>query len=90
MAIGKYERQVDDEITTNSNRLNDIMTLMSLFSVSFVPASVLTGIFGMNVRIPYSTDVYDHKGPFYTICSFIAMFASSIFLASYCYLKKKK
>jgi magnesium transporter len=35
-----------------SNRLNQIMKVLTVMSTIFLPLTVLTGIWGMNVKIP--------------------------------------
>lgn len=49
LAMQKYATYVDDEITRNSDKLNDIMTFFTVLSISCVPGAILTGLFGMNV-----------------------------------------
>lgn len=44
-----YATYVDDEVTKNSDKLNDIMTVFSVLSIAVIPGSILTGLFGMNV-----------------------------------------
>ena len=39
---------VDVNINNQSNRMNKIMTTLTLFSAIFIPLSFLTGFFGMN------------------------------------------
>lgn len=53
IAIEKYGRIIDYENTQQAAKLNDIMTFFTLFSISCLPASILSGLFGMNVRIPF-------------------------------------
>jgi magnesium transporter len=35
-----------------SHRQNDVLRLLTLFSVTLLPLTVLTGLFGMNVAFP--------------------------------------
>jgi Mg2+ and Co2+ transporter CorA len=56
IAIEKYGCIIDYTNTSNSNKLNDIMTAFTLISVSCLPATLVGGLFGMNVKVPYQAD----------------------------------
>jgi magnesium transporter len=47
---------VDAYLSSQSNRLNQVMKLMTVIATIFMPLTVLTGMFGMNVPLP-------HPGP---------------------------
>ena len=43
---------VDAFLSSQSNRLNQVMKLMTVIATIFMPLTVLTGMFGMNVDLP--------------------------------------
>ena len=42
---------LDAHLSNVSNRLNEVMKLLTIFSVIFMPMTVMTGIYGMNVPL---------------------------------------
>ena len=53
IAIEKYGRIIEHENTQESAKLNDIMTFFTIFSISCIPATIVGGLFGMNVKVPF-------------------------------------
>jgi magnesium transporter len=43
---------VDAHLSSQSNRLNQVMKVLTVISTIFMPLSVLTGIWGMNIDLP--------------------------------------
>ena len=43
---------LDAHLATQSNRLNQVMKVLTVISTIFMPLTVLTGVFGMNVHLP--------------------------------------
>lgn len=43
---------IDAFLSAQSNRLNQVMKLMTVIATIFMPLTVLTGMFGMNVELP--------------------------------------
>lgn len=43
---------VDAHLSNQSNRLNQVMKVLTIISTIFMPLSVLTGIWGMNIELP--------------------------------------
>jgi magnesium transporter len=43
---------VDAYLSTQSNRLNQVMKVLTVIATIFMPLTVLTGMFGMNVELP--------------------------------------
>jgi magnesium transporter len=44
---------LDAHLSNVSNRLNEVMKLLTIVSVVFLPMMLLTGVYGMNVRLPH-------------------------------------
>jgi magnesium transporter len=44
---------LDAHLSSQSNRLNQVMKVLTIFSTIFMPLTVLTGLYGMNVPIPH-------------------------------------
>ncbi len=44
---------LDASLSGQSNRLNQVMKVLTVMSTIFLPLTVLTGLYGMNVVIPY-------------------------------------
>ena len=42
---------IDAHLATQSNRLNQVMKVLTVISTIFMPLTVLTGVFGMNVHL---------------------------------------
>jgi magnesium transporter len=56
-----YLAQINIEITTSSNQANDIMTKLTAVASILVPLNVITGLWGMNVKVPgMATDDSDY------------------------------
>ena len=88
VAIEKYGRIIDYENTKNSGKLNAIMALFTLFSISCLPASIIGGLFGMNVRVPFQSDGEDTLKPFLIIVGSIVSTTIVLFLGFAYALKK--
>jgi magnesium transporter len=43
---------LDAHLSSVSNRLNEVMKVLTIISVIFMPLTVLTGLYGMNVTLP--------------------------------------
>lgn len=43
---------VDQNISTSSDELNQIMLVFTVATVLMIPPTVIAGLFGMNVRVP--------------------------------------
>lgn len=44
---------IEAYLSAQSNRLNQVMKLMTVIATIFMPLTVLTGMFGMNVQLPH-------------------------------------
>ena len=54
--LDNYKEVVDGLESTNesviSHRQNDVLRVLTIFSVSLLPLTLISGIFGMNVEFP--------------------------------------
>lgn len=74
---------LDVYLSTQNNRMNEVMKVMAVFATIFIPLTFITGIYGMNFE--YLPGVKWHAG-FYTVLS--AMGLAVVGLVAY--FKKKK
>ena len=44
---------LDAHLSFVSNKMNEVMKVLTLIATIFMPLTVLTGLYGMNVRLPY-------------------------------------
>lgn len=65
-----------------ANRTNEIMKVLTFISTTLLPLSVITGLYGMNVRLPLG----EHPHAFYLVLASMAF----ILLAMYWYFKRRK
>lgn len=64
---------VDAYLSAQSNRLNQVMKLMTVIATIFMPLTVVSGIFGMNVVLPHMPG--DEKWEFWWILLLMAAIA---------------
>jgi Mg2+ and Co2+ transporter CorA len=64
------------------------MALFTLFSISCLPASIVGGLFGMNVRVPFQSDGEDTLKPFLIIVAAVVFTTIALFLGFAYALKK--
>ncbi|KAK9760820.1 CorA metal ion transporter [Basidiobolus ranarum] len=67
-----YLAQINIEITQTANRTNDVMAKMTLLASVTVPMNIITGLWGMNVKVPGQDDE-DSLGWFYAIVVFMSL-----------------
>lgn len=60
-----------------SNKINDIMRILTIFSVIILPLALISGIYGMNIILPLE------RSPFAFIIIVVAMFIISICMLIY-------
>lgn len=58
-------------LSTVSNRLNQIVKVLTVMSTIFLPLTVLTGLYGMNVQLPYLPG--GEPAQFWWICGIMAV-----------------
>ncbi|MDE7072019.1 MAG: hypothetical protein K2O66_01465, partial [Bacteroidales bacterium] len=54
-----------------TNRINEVMKIMTLISTIFLPLTFITGVYGMNVELPFMSRIY----VFWCIVGFMALVA---------------
>jgi len=55
-----------------------VMKALTMMTVCVIPYTILSGLFGMNVTVPWKTDNEPSIGPFFGIvglCTLISLFA---------------
>ncbi|ORX99463.1 cora-domain-containing protein [Basidiobolus meristosporus CBS 931.73] len=74
-AHANYLAQISIEITQTQNATNDVIAKMTFVASFLVPMNIVTGLFGMNVKVPHQTDpeaIGEPVWPFYSIVAFLA------------------
>jgi magnesium transporter len=61
---------LDAHLSSVNNRLNEVMKVLTIVSVIFMPLTLLAGLYGMNVRLPQLPGGDDAQ--FWWICAIIA------------------
>ena len=64
VSIDKHAKFIDIESANQSKKLSDIMATFSIFSIACLPATVVGGFFGMNVKVPYMANDDSDYFPF--------------------------
>ena len=65
---------MDTYLSSISNKTNDIMKVLTVFSAVFIPITFLTGVYGMNMKnIPEANSDYSYFG-FWFVCLMITFF----------------
>jgi len=76
--LDNYKEVVEALESTNesaiSHRQNDILMILTVFSVVMLPLTFITGLFGMNVRFPG----YDSRWLFWVILGIVAVLLSGM------------
>jgi Mg2+ and Co2+ transporter CorA len=83
LTMEKFSRHIDCEIYQSGEDLNRVMKYFSVISILFMPPSVVAGVFGMNVKVPYM--VSDNPGndslwPFYNLLVITALWSTGMYL----------
>jgi magnesium transporter len=75
LLIGSF----DLDMTRTAQRTNDVVRLLTVVSVTLLPASVLAGIFGMNFQSP----LFEASGTFVLAVAFIAAVSAVILIVAH-------
>ena len=67
---------LDAHLSFTSNRLNQVMKTLTIFSTIFLPLTVFTGMFGMNVPLPSFPG--GEAAQFWWICAVMAAISGSM------------
>jgi len=62
---------LDAHLSNVSNRLNEVMKVLTILSTIFMPLTVLTGMYGMNVPLPHLAG--GERAQFWWICAIMAV-----------------
>ena len=62
---------LDAHLSNVSNRLNEVMKVLTILSTIFMPLTVLTGMYGMNVPLPHLPG--GERAQFWWICGIMAV-----------------
>ena len=77
-----YNHLVDNALNINSDKLNNSMRGLATISTLFIPFTVVSGMFGMNVEIPMA----QHKN----LAPFLALSAAMCILSGLIYIGARK
>ena len=53
LALEKFRQQVEHEIGVYNDGLNKIMKIFTVISILFLPQTIIGGLWGMNVSVPF-------------------------------------
>ena len=79
-----YNSLVNSQINQKSNNLNHAMRVFASIATMFLPLQVISGIFGMNVPVPWQfTNEGDDlkQGAFWGIVGFMIIIALSFYIS---------
>lgn len=68
---------LDAHLSFTSNRLNQVMKVLTIISTVFMPLTVLTGMFGMNVRLPLFPG--GEHVQFWWLCGIMLLISGALF-----------
>jgi magnesium transporter len=74
---------LDIYLSSVSNRLNEVMKVLTIIATIFMPLTFLAGVYGMNFK--YMPEVEWHYG-YFAVLAFMVLLAGSMVL----YFKKRK
>jgi Mg2+ and Co2+ transporter CorA len=78
-----YLAKVSIEMADTSNQFNEVMKKLSLTATILLPLTFLTGLFGMNIQVPWQTpgDGTGTLDAFYGIIGFMLFFSTACSIA---------
>jgi len=63
-----------------AEQTNDILGKLTVIGTIVLPMNIVTGMWGMNVLVPWQADFYDSLVPFWGITAGLIVFGVSCFL----------
>jgi len=84
-----YLAKVSIELADKSNRMNVVMRRLSALTATFLPLTLMSGIFGMNVRVPGMVG-FDSTPPGFEWFTGIILFMVGLSMLIVVVMKKKK
>jgi Mg2+ and Co2+ transporter CorA len=73
-----YNHVVQNALNINSDKMNNAMRGLATISTLFLPFTVVSGVFGMNVKVPMRDD--NNLAPFLCLCAAMGLFSASIYI----------
>ena len=70
---------IDTKTSDASTALNKQMRMFTLLSLMFLPLNVITGMWGMNWKVPFFVDDMDNLNAFYSLTAIMVFFIISCF-----------
>lgn len=67
--------QINIENINSGNKTNKMLGKVTLFASIFVPMNIITGLFGMNVKVPWGIQDGGNLASWFGIVGFIALFS---------------
>jgi Mg2+ and Co2+ transporter CorA len=89
VSIDKHAKFIDIESANQSKKLSNIMATFSIISIACLPATVIGGLFGMNVKVPFMVNENPNHYPFMVIVILLALTTVSVYTAFHFLVFKK-
>jgi magnesium transporter len=67
---------LDAQLSFTSNRLNEVMKVLTILSTVFMPMTVLTGVWGMNIHLPVFPG--SEQAQFLWVCALMAVVSGGL------------
>lgn len=74
-AHSNYLAQLSIDSITQGTRANKVLSKITFLASIIVPLNVVTGLFGMNVNVPFGDDSSGSLAPFFTIVGILIAFS---------------
>ena len=80
LAKSNFHLIIDTKTSDASSALNNQMRMFTLLSLMFLPLNVITGMWGMNCKVPFIVDEADNLHAFYTLTAIMIFFVMLWFI----------
>lgn len=84
-----YLAQISIEMTDANNQINDVLSKLTALGTVIVPMNVITGLWGMNVKVPGQNDEADNLHWFGGICAVMVVIAVVGYVTTVRYLERR-